>query len=227
MGLAPERDRWSALGLSDVVVGNKGYGNKGYGPVPEGVLFSGSQLCRGMDTACPSHHKVPHRIPVVTEVATTLCSKEVKTATLRKAFTLDKHLICVKCLQHTSSTLGDETFCTICAASQPGTLPSSPLQSIPCMQAPAHRARSRSKSPSRSSKRARHSRQAKDISELKSQMAQVLEYLVRLPPAPTPAPPPVPAPELTLPSPVVAPDVSEQDVAKSEEEQDAILITAF
>ncbi|MGH0170029.1 UNVERIFIED_CONTAM: hypothetical protein FKN15_058374 [Acipenser sinensis] len=62
--------------------------------------------------------------------------------------------------------------------------------------------------------RARHLRQAKDISELKSQMAQVLEYLVKqqalsfaLPPAPAPGP--------TSPSQAVAPDISEQDVAMS------------
>ncbi|MGH0163301.1 UNVERIFIED_CONTAM: hypothetical protein FKN15_044692 [Acipenser sinensis] len=88
----------------------------------------------------------------------------------------------------------------------------SPLQSIPCTQAPAHRAHSCSRSPSRSSKRASHSKQAKDISEIKSQMAQVLEYLVRqqaLPPAPAPALPPVPAPESTPPSLAVTPDVSE------------------
>ncbi|MGH0162608.1 UNVERIFIED_CONTAM: hypothetical protein FKN15_061039 [Acipenser sinensis] len=36
----------------------------------------------------------------------------------------DKHLLCVWCLgmQHTSYALGEETFCTICAASQPWTL---------------------------------------------------------------------------------------------------------
>ncbi|MGH0135543.1 UNVERIFIED_CONTAM: hypothetical protein FKN15_019926 [Acipenser sinensis] len=94
-------------------------------------------------------------------------------------------------------------------------------QSIPYTEAPAHRARRCSKSPSRSSKWARHSRQAKDISELKSQMAQVLEYLVRqqtVPSATTPAPPLAPALGPTTPSPVVALDVSEQDVAMSKKE---------
>ncbi|MGH0120029.1 UNVERIFIED_CONTAM: hypothetical protein FKN15_063843 [Acipenser sinensis] len=89
------------------------------------------------------------------------------------------------------------------------------------------RSRSCSRSPSRSTKRARHSRQTRDISKLKSQMAQVLEYLVRqqaLLPAPPPAPPPASAPELTRSPPVVATDVSEQDVVMSEEEQDAISI---
>ncbi|MGH0140227.1 UNVERIFIED_CONTAM: hypothetical protein FKN15_057448 [Acipenser sinensis] len=159
-------------------------------------------------------------------------------------------------MQHTSSALGDETFCSICAASQPRImrrrlaeftdaassassaessaalgappllhLPSSLLQSIPCAQVPAHRAHSRSWSPTRSSKRARHSKQDKDISEL---MAQVLEYLVRqqaLPPAPASAPPPAPAPEPTPSSPAVAPDVSERDEVMSQE-QDAISFVA-
>ncbi|MGH0166639.1 UNVERIFIED_CONTAM: hypothetical protein FKN15_051178 [Acipenser sinensis] len=58
-------------------------------------------------------------------------------------------------------------------------------------------------------------------------MAQVLEYLVRqqaLPSAPTLAPPP--ALGSTPPSPVVAPDVSEQAVVMSKEEQDAISMAA-
>ncbi|MGH0137881.1 UNVERIFIED_CONTAM: hypothetical protein FKN15_033580 [Acipenser sinensis] len=66
--------------------------------------------------------------------------------------------------------------------------------------------------------------------QMRSQMAQVLAYLVRqqaLPPAPAPDPPPAPAPEPTPPSPpVVTPDVSERDMAMSEEEQDAISIAA-
>ncbi|MGH0122658.1 UNVERIFIED_CONTAM: hypothetical protein FKN15_045468 [Acipenser sinensis] len=60
-------------------------------------------------------------------------------------------------------------------------------------------------------------------------MAQVLEYLVRqqaLPLALTPAQPPAPALGSILPSPVVTPDVSEQDVAMSKKEQDVISITA-
>ncbi|MGH0156545.1 UNVERIFIED_CONTAM: hypothetical protein FKN15_046716 [Acipenser sinensis] len=177
----------------------------------------------------------------------------------------DKHLLCVKCLgmQHASSTLGYEMFCSICAESQPWTLhrslaeftrvassassaelstalgappsplplfhlPSSPSHSVPGAQASAHRAHSCSRSPLGSSKRARHSRQFKDILDLNSQMAEVLEYLVRqqaLPSASAPAPPPAPAPILTPPSPAVA-DVSDRGEAMSEEDQDVISIVA-
>ncbi|MGH0173221.1 UNVERIFIED_CONTAM: hypothetical protein FKN15_073529 [Acipenser sinensis] len=101
-------------------------------------------------------------------------------------------------------------------------LSSSPSQSIPCVQAPAPQARSRSGSPSRSNKR---SRQAKDISDLKSQMAQVLEYLVRqqainTAPALAPAPRPIPPPLAFDPVP------SEHDEGISEENQDMISIDA-
>ncbi|MGH0178515.1 UNVERIFIED_CONTAM: hypothetical protein FKN15_077645 [Acipenser sinensis] len=115
----------------------------------------------------------------------------------------------------------------------------SPTPSSICLQAlrrayPARRLQApielaATQSPSSSSKWARHSRQAKDIFELKSQMALVLEYLIRqqaLPPALASAPPLTPAPGPTPLSPVAIPDVSEQDVAMSEEEQDAISIAA-
>ncbi|MGH0164337.1 UNVERIFIED_CONTAM: hypothetical protein FKN15_001986 [Acipenser sinensis] len=72
-------------------------------------------------------------------------------------------------------------------------------------------------------------KQAQDISHLKDQMAQVLEYLAgqqAKPPALAPAPPLPPAPELTTPLPVVTQDVSEPDLAVAEEDQDAISIAA-
>ncbi|MGH0125172.1 UNVERIFIED_CONTAM: hypothetical protein FKN15_027565 [Acipenser sinensis] len=72
-------------------------------------------------------------------------------------------------------------------------------------------------------------KQAQDISHLKDQMAQVLEYLAgqqAKPPALAPAPPLPPAPELTTPLPVVSWDVSEPDLAVAEEDQDAISNTA-
>ncbi|MGH0155610.1 UNVERIFIED_CONTAM: hypothetical protein FKN15_029390 [Acipenser sinensis] len=102
---------------------------------------------------------------------------------------------------------------------------------MPCAQAPA---RSRSTS-LRSSKQSRHSKQAKDISDRKSQMAQVLEYLVSqqaINPAPAQQPAMVPALPLALtvePTPLaseVAPVVSERDEAMSKEDNDAISIEA-
>ncbi|MGH0132174.1 UNVERIFIED_CONTAM: hypothetical protein FKN15_016490 [Acipenser sinensis] len=65
-------------------------------------------------------------------------------------------------------------------------------------------------------------------SVLKSQLAQVLEYLLRqlaLPPAPAPAPPPAPAPVPTPPVPVIV-DIWDQDEVRGEEDQDVILIMA-
>ncbi|MGH0122419.1 UNVERIFIED_CONTAM: hypothetical protein FKN15_004186 [Acipenser sinensis] len=144
-------------------------------------------------------------------------------------------------MQHASSALGDEKFYLICTASQPQTLrrrlteftgaassassaepstvlgaPSSPLlhlpsslsQSIRCAQVSAHQARRLSRSLLRSSK------QAKDISELKSQIAPDTHASVSdslSSPALVPTPP----------SPVVA-DISERNKAMSEEEQDVI-----
>ncbi|MGH0133280.1 UNVERIFIED_CONTAM: hypothetical protein FKN15_039737 [Acipenser sinensis] len=83
------------------------------------------------------------------------------------------------------------------------------------------------KSPSRDRKRARNADQARDIAELKGQMAQILKHLSRqqVPPAPAPASP-APAPEHTPASPVVATEVEQQDVVMSEEEQDAISLGA-
>ncbi|MGH0128519.1 UNVERIFIED_CONTAM: hypothetical protein FKN15_035370 [Acipenser sinensis] len=171
----------------------------------------------------------------------------------------DKHILCVQCLgrQHASSALEDRTFCPICANSMERTLqrrlaeftgktstveeasvasgaPSFPLLHLPLsplhsIQSPAPRAHSHSGCPARSSKKSRDSWQAKDISDLKNQMAQVLEYLVRqqaIAPAPAPAPPLAPVPEQILPSLAVDPVLSEQDVAMSKEEQDAISIEA-
>ncbi|MGH0149283.1 UNVERIFIED_CONTAM: hypothetical protein FKN15_018159 [Acipenser sinensis] len=71
--------------------------------------------------------------------------------------------------------------------------------------------------------------QTKDSSDLKSQMAQLLEYLVRqqaIDPAPAPALPLALVLEPTLPSLAVAPVVSERNGAKSVEEHFTISIEA-
>ncbi|RXM31024.1 hypothetical protein EOD39_7362 [Acipenser ruthenus] len=110
-------------------------------------------------------------------------------------------------------------------------LPSSPAQ------APAPQAHSHSSAPPRSSKQSRHSRQAKDVADLMSQMARVLENLVMqqtIEPASAQAPPlaPVPAqPQALALEPIpfslaVTPVVSEQDEAMSTEEHDTIFIEA-
>ncbi|MGH0170484.1 UNVERIFIED_CONTAM: hypothetical protein FKN15_000436 [Acipenser sinensis] len=89
-------------------------------------------------------------------------------------------------------------------------------QSIPCAQ-----------SPTWSAKQAKHSRQAQDITDLKNQMAKVLEYLARQQAqASAPAQMITPAQELTPPAPMVTPDVPELDVNMADEDQDTILIVA-
>ncbi|MGH0125435.1 UNVERIFIED_CONTAM: hypothetical protein FKN15_045355 [Acipenser sinensis] len=112
-------------------------------------------------------------------------------------------------------------------------LPLSPARSILCTQTPATQAHSCSSSPPRSSKRSRHSRQAKDNADLKSQMAQVLARQQAVDPAPAPAPPLALAsapplaigPDPTLSPLVVSLVVPERDEV-STEDHDALCIEA-
>ncbi|MGH0157099.1 UNVERIFIED_CONTAM: hypothetical protein FKN15_038354 [Acipenser sinensis] len=71
----------------------------------------------------------------------------------------NKHLLCVRCLgmQNASSAHGDETFQPSSCYTGSSSLP--PPQS--------------------SAKRAKHSREAQDITDLKNQVAQILEYLAK------------------------------------------------
>ncbi|MGH0128314.1 UNVERIFIED_CONTAM: hypothetical protein FKN15_038209 [Acipenser sinensis] len=96
--------------------------------------------------------------------------------------------------------------------------PLSPAHSIPCAQAPSRSSCNHSRSPSRDRKRVKNVDQAQILEHLSRQQASH--------PAPAPAPPPAPAPEQTPASPLVAPEVSEQDVVMSEGEQDALSIAA-
>ncbi|MGH0172766.1 UNVERIFIED_CONTAM: hypothetical protein FKN15_008800 [Acipenser sinensis] len=146
-------------------------------------------------------------------------------------------------MQHTSSTCNSlRDLCSVPASASPASsaepsaaleapvssllhLSQSPSQSIPCTQAPAPHSRSCSKSPAQSAKLAKQSKQTEDISELKDQVAQVLEYLARQQAqthALALAPLLAPAPELISPLPVVARDISEQDLAVAVEDQDTI-----
>ncbi|RXM31889.1 hypothetical protein EOD39_6583 [Acipenser ruthenus] len=135
----------------------------------------------------------------------------------RKLLPQDKHT-------NPAASLGEPLSASGSQASAP--YPPSPVQIIPSAQA-SQCHRNRSRSPSRDRKRARNADQARDIAELKGQMAQILKHLSRqqVPPAPARAPH-SPAPEHTLASPVVVTEVEQQDVVMSEEEQDVLSLAA-
>ncbi|MGH0121377.1 UNVERIFIED_CONTAM: hypothetical protein FKN15_072411 [Acipenser sinensis] len=99
----------------------------------------------------------------------------------------DRHTLCARCLgvHHATSALGDETFCDICAAFQHQVLRKrlDRAMGMECL------------SPVAEPQIVKPSRQARDIMDLKAQMAQVMELLVRQQTAATPsAVPTVPVP---------------------------------
>ncbi|MGH0121209.1 UNVERIFIED_CONTAM: hypothetical protein FKN15_071549 [Acipenser sinensis] len=167
MGLALERNRLSALGLSDTVVSTLQNG-----PPPQGRC-----------TLTNGERSFLQRTSTSSASSAWACSTTPLPLEMRRSVLFVPRALRRRLDKFTCATSPDNMAEPSMALGAPPSpllnLSLRPSQSIPCTQAQVPWSHTHSQSSTQSAKQAKHSRQAQYIMDLKNQMAQVLEYLAR------------------------------------------------